>query len=220
MKIIRTRRKTIALIIERDGDLTVRAPLRTPRAQIEQLVQEKAQWIAEKQALVKAHQPVAHQYLPGEQFWFLGKSYPLEVVPGQARPALAFANSRFRLSQRGATQASTVFEQWYREQARAILAERTRALAQQFGYTYTSLRISGARTRWGSCGAGGKLNFTWRLVQAPVEVIDYVIVHELAHLAVRNHSSQFWERVRRHMPDYARHRQWLKEHTRLMTDEL
>jgi len=220
MKIIRTRRKTIALIIERDGNLTVRAPLRTPRAQIEQLVQEKAQWIAEKQALAKAHQPVAHQYAPGEQFWFLGTRYPLEIVPGPAVPALAFSNGRFRLSHNKAAHASRAFEQWYREQAGVILAERARALAHQFGYTYTSLRISGARSRWGSCGAGGKLNFTWRLVQAPVEVIDYVIVHELAHLAVRNHSSQFWERVRQHMPDYTLHRKWLKEHTRLMTDDL
>lgn len=228
MKIIHSRRKTIALIIERDGSLTIRAPLRTTRAQIEHLVQEKAEWIADKQALVQAQQPVIHKYAPGETFWFLGKNYPLEIETGPGSPgkprgiswALVLSGGRFRLKAKFLTNAAQHFERWYREQARAIIAERAAALAHQHGYTYTSLRITGARSRWGSCGAGGRLNFTWRLIQAPVEIIDYVIVHELAHLVVRNHSSKFWERVRRHIPDYAQRRKWLRDHTRLMNDEL
>jgi predicted metal-dependent hydrolase len=78
------------------------------------------------------------------------------------------------------------------------------------------VRISSARTRWGSCSSRGSLSFTWRLVMAPVEVVDYVIVHELAHLRVHNHSPEFWKEVARLMPDYAQRKQWLKDNGRLL----
>lgn len=210
MKIVRSHRKTIALLIERDGSLTVRAPLRASRAEIERLVAEKAAWIAEKQALALSRQPATHRYAPGERFWFLGVAYPLEMAPGAA-PALGFDGQRFQLARAALPRAAQVFEQWYRAQARAVIGARAAALAARFGYTYTSLRINAARSRWGSCGPKGSLNFTWRLVQAPPEVIDYVIVHELAHLVVRSHAPAFWARVRQHLPDYEQPRRWLRD---------
>jgi hypothetical protein len=84
-------------------------------------------------------------------------------------------------------------------------------LANRFGFQVQRLAITGARTRWGSCGIRGSLNFSWRLVMAPEPVIDYVIVHELAHLRVRNHSSQFWELLEKLMPEYRQPRLWLKQ---------
>lgn len=217
MNIVRSHRKTIALIIERDGSLTVRAPLRASRAEIERLLAEKAAWIAEKQALARTHQPPVHHYVPGERFWFLGVAYPLEITAGAA-PALSLRDGRFYLAQAALPKADRVFEGWYRAQARTVITARSASLAARFGYTYTSLRIGGARGRWGSCGPKGSLNFTWRLVQAPPEAIDYVIIHELAHLAVRSHAPEFWARVRQHLPDYERPRRWLRDFGLKMAD--
>jgi predicted metal-dependent hydrolase len=85
-----------------------------------------------------------------------------------------------------------------------------------FGYSVRSLRITGAKTRWGSCGAKANLNFTWRLIMAPKAAVDYVIIHDLVHLEVRNHSRQFWEKVRERCPDYAQQRLWLKKNAWLL----
>jgi predicted metal-dependent hydrolase len=109
-----------------------------------------------------------------------------------------------------------VFEAWYKQQARQALTERVALRAAFHMLTVSGVRISSARTRWGSCSSRGSLSFTWRLVLAPLEVIDYVIVHELAHLRVRNHSPEFWKEVGRMMPDYAQRKQWLKDNGRML----
>lgn len=103
-------------------------------------------------------------------------------------------------------------EAWYRAQARWHLTGRIDHFARQHGFVYNSLRINGARTRWGSCNAQrGSLNFTWRLVMAPPEIVDYVVVHELCHLKHPNHSPDFWAEVEGILPDYKQRRKWLKE---------
>jgi hypothetical protein len=88
---------------------------------------------------------------------------------------------------------------------------RAAELARKNGFRYATIRITSAKTRWGSCGSSGSLNFPWRLVMAPLDVIDYVIVHELVHLRIRNHSKRYWEAVKRIMPDYKARLDWLKQ---------
>ena len=216
-QIIRSKRKTLAIIVGPDGKITVRAPLRLSRARIQELVEAKSDWLRKHQEQVRQAQksPAAPTYQPGEKFYYLGTAYPLEIVE-RAAPALALENGSFRLARPAQGRAAQVFEDWYRRAARQVIGERTQALARRFGYTYRSLRITSARTRWGSCGAKGTLNFTWRLVMAPEAAIDYVIVHELAHLEIRNHGRQFWERVATLCPDYARQRRWLRANAWLL----
>ena len=98
-----------------------------------------------------------------------------------------------------------------------LLSEKVSIQAQQNDFTWKKIRISSARTRWGSCSSNGTLSFTWRLVLAPPEVIDYVVVHELAHTRIRDHSPKFWRRVAEIMPDYKRHVSWLKQNGRFLT---
>ncbi len=102
-------------------------------------------------------------------------------------------------------------ERSYREQAARILGERTAYFAQLMGVTYGKITIRAAKTRWGSCSAKGNLNFHWKLVLMPPEVLDYVIVHELAHRREMNHSPRFWAEVEHVLPDYRERRRWLKE---------
>ena len=106
----------------------------------------------------------------------------------------------------------TYLESWYKQQARKIILERVHHYARVGEYTYQSVSLMSATTRWGSCSARKNLNFNWKLVMAPLEVLDYVVCHELAHLVELNHSRDFWERVRKIFPLYRQYRTWLKRH--------
>ena len=210
-QIVRTRRKTIALIVQSDGELLVRAPLHATDAQISAFVHQKAAWVREKQQMLRqrAAQSVVHRFQPGETFLFLGQSYPLATTR-PAAPPFAFENERFLLSQAAQPQAEQLFIAWYKTQARRVFTERASHYAALTGWQYQRVRISSARTRWGSCSSRGALSFTWRLVMAPLPIVDYVVIHELAHLKHPNHSPHFWQAVQSILPDYPQSRQWLK----------
>jgi predicted metal-dependent hydrolase len=215
-QIIRSQRRTIALEVKRDGSLIVRAPKITPRGQIEELVKSKERWIRKKQELLKQQslEAPAKKFIPGEQFQYLGEPYALEVVEGQVTPLIL--DDKFNLAAKSQHNALPVFTNWYRKHASLVIKAIVANRAQQNGFTYARIRITNARTRWGSCGSKGSLNFTWRLIMAPWEVIDYVVVHEMVHLQVRNHSKAFWSKVGKLMPDYQLHRVWLKENGHLL----
>ena len=215
-EIIRSKRKTIALIIERDGRLIVRAPLHARQEMITGFIQSKEKWISKKRAEIKTnYQPfITKKYHNGEGFWYLGKTYPLQIVEVE-KPILDLDGS-FQLARKAVPKASLVFEQWYRQQARRVISERVLWYAKKTGFSYRQIRITSAQMRWGSCGARGTLNFSWRLVMAPLTVIDYVVVHELVHLKVRNHSQEFWTQVRWIMPDYRKQVDWLEKNGHLL----
>jgi predicted metal-dependent hydrolase len=209
-KFIRSHRRTIALIIERDGTLTVRAPMRLPHAAIDAFIQQKADWIVRTREKLKALKPAPlRQYVDGETFLFLGSSFDLKLVQHQ-RPDLQFDNG-FTLSQSAQPKGGQRFLKWYKERACEVIFERVREYAARYKFTPKQVKISSAKTRWGSCSPDGTLNFTWRLVMAPLDVVDYVVVHELAHLRVKNHSSKFWQVVESIYPEYGKQRKWLKE---------
>lgn len=208
-KLVRSKRKTLSLIVELDGTLTVRAPLRMKEDDIRGFVDEKKNWIQRKQAKVKTEALAPRQYADGETFPFLGKQIPLRLVMDQ-KPALVLDKS-FKLTSSALPRAKSVFTDWYREEARRFLTGRVEYFAQEYGFTVKKIRISSARTRWGSCSSKGTLSFAWRLVLAPLEVIDYVVVHELCHMREMNHSRAFWALVASILPDYKKQRTWLKQ---------
>jgi len=206
------RRKTIALIIDQEGRLIVRAPAHTSRRKIEKLVDEKSAWIQRKQREVKTRPPAARPKIfhNGEYFYYLGRVYPL-VLSKRLKPPLIL-NGTFSLAESACEDGRKVFSEWYRERCREIVTERAAFHARRLNLRYRRIRITSARTRRGSCSLKGNLNFSWRLVMTPREVIDYVVVHELCHLKEPNHSTKFWARVAAAMPDYRTHRKWLKDY--------
>jgi len=215
-KLIRSSRKTIAIIVERDGQLVVRAPLRASNAQILRFVEEKSAWIRAKQeaAWQRKDQAAPHQFANGESFLYLGQSYPLkwvEIVPSGSRAILSFYEGRFWLAKASLPRAKEILTLWYKQQARQVLDQRVRLYASQFHLSFSQVKITSARTRWGSCSTRGTLSFTWRLVMAPQEVIDYVVIHELAHLLEKNHSKRFWDQVAAMLPDFQQQEKWLKQ---------
>ena len=210
-KLVRSRRKTVAIVVEHDGSLTVRAPLRMAEKHIQDFVKIHEDWIAKTQTRIRAAPPPpAKCYTEGESFLYLGQTHPLSLVASQ-RTALTFDGACFRLRKSALPKAQAAFAGWYKAQAAVLLAEQVRAFAARYGFQYQKIRISSARTRWGSCSSRGTLSFTYRLIMAPLEVVDYVVLHELVHTQVRNHSLTFWKRVGELMPDYKKRLAWLKK---------
>jgi len=140
---------------------------------------------------------------------YLGDNYPLDIVDHQS-PKLIL-DECFRLATTAQDCAAKVFKLWYRQNVRQILHERVKLYSQQYGFQYQSIRITSARSRWGSCSASGSLNFSWRLIMAPLGVVDYVVIHELVHTVVHNHSKRFWKKVESILPDYKERRKWLRK---------
>lgn len=210
-KLIRAKRRTIALILERDGSLTVRAPKRATLQDIHGFIQEKEKWIERSREKLKAIVTVPKkEFMDGETFLFLGKDYELRLVSSQ-RQTLHF-NSGFTLKASARPRGELVFTKWYKSQALTIFTERVAHFANLHGFSPKQIKVTSAKTRWGSCSANGTINFTWRLVMAPLEVIDYVVIHELVHLRVKNHSQKFWHAVEQLCPEYKSHRRWLRDH--------
>ena len=210
-RLVRSKRKTISLEVDREGSLIVRAPRLTTQGQIEELVKAKGGWIRKKQELARQRllENPPKQFITGEQFLYLGKRYRLELDEDQCEPLIL--KDKFYLAERFQEEGKIVFENWYREHASQIIKVMAEKRSQQNGFAYTRILITNARTRWGSCSSKRSLNFTWRLVMAPEEVIDYVVVHELVHLKIRNHSKAYWNMVSKILPDYNQHLKWLKE---------
>ncbi|UCG35277.1 MAG: M48 family metallopeptidase [Candidatus Omnitrophota bacterium] len=215
-KIIRSRRRTLALQITPDARLIVRAPKRASLDYIKKTVFKKRLWIKEKQKIMqkRCQDIVVREFKEGEEFLYLGNQYRLSVVEG-ARP-LSFDDG-FKLSDIYRNKAKELFADWYKKKAFEKISERVQWYAALFGLSHKSIKITDAQKRWGSCSVEDKLCFSWRLIMAPLGVIDYVVVHELAHLKVKNHSKKFWTQVEVMMPDYKQHLKWLKNNDHLLS---
>ena len=214
-RIIRSKRKTISLIVTQDADLVVRAPLRTSVAYINDLVIRKRAWILQKKAEMSSIPAyTGKQFVEGEEFLLLGNPYPLRIS-GSILPSVELGDCLV-VRTPSAKAIPGMLAGWYRLQAQTFIVPRCEALARETGHAPSAIRISHASRRWGSCSTKGTVSFSWRLVLAPQEIIDYVIVHELAHLAHHNHSPRFWSRVRELMPDYRERKEWLRRHERVL----
>jgi hypothetical protein len=217
-KIIRSKRKTLYLEIAGDGTLIVRAPLRCSEAFIRQAVEKHRDWINRRQKYVREHPPTTatKQYRPGGRFLYLGKTYPLsEAASGEA--PLFFDGQQFLLGKNRFAEAPELFYLWYKQAALKILPERVALAAALAGIHCRKISVTRARRRWGSCGAQGNVNFACRLMMAPLEVIDAVVMHELVHVKVRNHSKRFWVKLMDLVPEYKKSHQWLKDNQHLLS---
>lgn len=205
--ILRSKRKTIALEIDGFGKLTVRAPLRCKEELIFAFLQQKEGWILRKKAeRAAANVQPEPQNLDGYRLLILGKETQITLYDGnricldEQRLYLPRKNSKKRLIA------------WLKTNAQRILEETAQCQAQRMRVSYQSLTVGTARGRWGSCTKDNRLRFTFRLLFAPKEVVEYVVIHELAHILQKNHANAFWRIVETYCSQYQRHRAWLKTH--------
>ncbi|MFA4967493.1 MAG: SprT family zinc-dependent metalloprotease [Candidatus Margulisiibacteriota bacterium] len=217
IKIIRSRRRTISIQIHDDASLVVRAPRQVPDEFIYDFIKKKAAWIKKNQELIKQKflSRPQKEFTEGETFLFLGEIYRLQLSD-DISPPLHF-DEGFILSKHHADQAKKLFVKWYREQAFQIIYMRVGHLSEKAGLSCAKIKIRENKHTWGSCSGKNNLNFNWRLIMAPPGVIDYVIIHELAHLKERNHSKRFWARVKEMFPNYIYPKRWLKENSHLLS---
>jgi predicted metal-dependent hydrolase len=207
------KRKSVSIRILPDGSVKVSVPYFYPKLFIKKILQEKEDWIKEKQHLIQNRQTNRDN----QNYLYLGTYYPLQFRDGQKE--LIQLEDKLYIGSPNRKYIATYLTSWYKQQARKIITERVAQYAKIAGLRYKSVSITSADTRWGSCSSQKTLNFNWKLVMAPLEVMDYVIAHELAHLTELNHSRDFWETVRKMYPLYRQYRTWLKRNGHTLTIE-
>ncbi|AQS60631.1 M48 family metallopeptidase [Desulforamulus ferrireducens] len=210
------RAKNVRLTINSPEMLEVVVPMRYPQDQLEALLKTKQNWILEKLNWFSQRLEQKPKNNPEETptVLFLGKGYRLVKVlqPGSPQVELVGDKMIVMFPQQKQVKIHDILVGWLRCQARRVINQRLQQYSKLLNVQYNQVFIKDQKTRWGSCSSGGNLNFNYRLVMAPLTVIDYLVVHELAHLREMNHSKQYWQLVESVCPDYRLHRQWLKEH--------
>ena len=212
-RIVKSRRKTIALVIDSDAELIVRAPFYASTSDIMRFVEAKQDWIVRKTQEMKQKKEERPKLAlqEGETIPYLGRE--CMIFRGLTRK-ICFDGKAFLLPQ--SQDADKKLIQWYKKRAAVILQERVATIAESMQVSPAGVKVTSAKTRWGSCSGTDHLNFSWRLIMCPPEVVDYVVVHELCHILHKNHSKSFWESVGRVDVLYQEHENWLKENRRLM----
>jgi hypothetical protein len=210
---IRSKRRTIAIQVDQNGLVTVRTPLHIPDHKIDAFVEKHQDWINKKvhSAVQKQASTQPRHFVAGDYFWFLGKEYPLQINKDSQKSNLLLNENTFILKQ-NCEDPRKAFVTWYKKQASIWILERLDQYVKERGLAYRKISITSAKTRWGSCTARKHLNFSWRLMMLPPDIIEYVIVHELAHLKFMNHSAKFWEHVASFDKESKAKRKWLREH--------
>jgi len=207
-----TRRQTLGLTVDRGGELVLSAPECLDDRTLRAFVREKKVWIYTKLAAKGALQstPARKEFVTGEGFHYLGRSYRLLLIDTQDRP-LKLDAGRFRFVRDEAERGRKHFVRWYSDHAASWLSRRAGEWAPSLGVEPVGVKILDLGHRWGSCGKGKTINFHWASILLPPSIVDYIVVHELVHLREPNHTPEFWSRVERALPDYERRKAWLAE---------
>ena len=216
----RCRRKSIGMKIDGDG-LTVSIPPRESLRWVESALHDKADWVIKKLGEWENKKPARLVWEEGAVFPLLGKPWQLVCSAGaNAAPAFAMAQVKTAVDARQLAlplpamltpvQIEKTVMAWYRQQALTCFGERIALFAAKLGVPQPQLRLSRAKTQWGSCDARGIVHLNWRLIQMPLNLLDYVVAHELSHLIEMNHSPAFWKTVESVYPDYLAARKELK----------
>jgi len=217
-----TKRRKLTISVERDRRVVVHAPEKTSDEKIRQIVESKRQWIYEKIGHPQKYQNLPHppgkELVSGESALYLGRQYRIEVV-GTGLSKVRFVQRFLIPATEGETRVEALRE-WYIGRAREKIFLRVKGHARELGVNVAGVKIVENRYRWGSCTPNNNVNFNWRLIKAPMFVIDYVIIHELAHLIEANHTPRFWNIVRAQTPTMEKAKAWLKENGQLLEQEI
>ena len=207
------RRRTLQITVERSGGLLLSAPTGVDESRLRDFVNEKRYWIYTKLAekeLLRRTVP-RKEFVDGEGFLYLGRSYRLKLVDAQDVP-LKLSAGRFCLRHDAVGAGREHFIRWYSERAREKLAAFVGELQARMEVQPAGVKVQDLGYRWGSCGKGDWLYFHWKTILLPSRIVEYVAAHEMAHLHEPHHTPEFWLRLERAMPDYARRKSWLAEH--------
>ncbi|ACS79723.1 M48 family metallopeptidase [Maridesulfovibrio salexigens] len=211
----RSKRKTASLHIERNGSVSLMIPEGLSDTEADGIIESKLYWIykslAEWEDLNAAK--VKREFVSGEGFLYLGRSYRLKFVEEQRAP-LMLKNGYFCLrTSKAARQVEPheAFKEFYRTKGKDRIPERVELYRKKLGVKPSTVRVMELKHRWASCSDNGALNFHWKCMMAPLLILDYIVVHELAHLIHPRHTTAFWNEVDKVLPDYLERKEWLKK---------
>jgi len=207
-QLVRSKRRTIAIHITQEAQVEVRAPYHVSRTLIDDFVRSKTAWITAKRKMMQERMQPRIDLREGSTLPILGQDVVLHYME---ESSISLVDQKLLLPKVLADQPQKALTAFFRETMRMLITARAKWYAAQMGVTYTALRINSASTRWGSCSGKNSLNFSWRLIFADLPEIDYVVVHELAHLKHHDHSPEFWRIVEGILPDYKSRRQALAD---------
>ncbi|MCO5387430.1 SprT family zinc-dependent metalloprotease [Desulfosporosinus sp.] len=213
----RYRRITLSILEDR---VRISAPKNVSAKQLKDLVNAKQEWILKHWLVKQDAMKCPARYIDGEQFLYRGNTIELKIIRYPRKLIRVFLEGQSLvvnlpmdlLEQDCASNIMAVLKLWYKAQARKILQDKLDIQAKRMQVSFQTFRLKEQKTRWGSCSSKGNLNLNWRIIMAPDPAMDYIIIHELAHLTHLNHSNQFWQRVAEFMPEYADWRKWFKDH--------
>ncbi len=208
------RARRVFIRIDADGNVRVTLPHRVREEVAHDFVMSRRQWIEKtvKKQKEKAAKKRKIRWVRDEQVPFLGRTLTIAITEGNKRRTAFLHDDILHLSCKESSEAKSIGEWWYREQARDFFEKQVKNITAVLGVRYGRISIKQQSTLWGSCSKRGNLNFNWRLMLMPEEIAQSIAVHECAHLIHLNHSKKFWALVASISPDYKKHNAWLKEH--------
>lgn len=209
VKITKSSRRSIAIMVHPDATVEVRAPKFIPEFAIKAFIKSKEDWIEKRVEFVRKNKALKKQFVNGERFQLLGKDYTL-LIGNYTVIEIKDGNILFPLGM--VSHGREMLEKWYVRQAKVIIKNLVDEYSKSMGTSYNGLTFSDTSSKWGSCTHDNRLQFNWRLVMTPLLVVRYVVIHELAHTFEKNHSAKFWNKVRSVNPSYKAQIKWLKLH--------
>ena len=206
----RSARRTIGIYVERDGQVRVRAPEKATDERIATVVNSKLPWVyrtlARWSTVSSGH--TRKEFVSGETIYFLGRPHRLDFREDTSKP-LELAGDIFVVRRDCQSETETLLKTFYRDEGLRRIPAMVEEHARTMGLTPARVRVLDLGHRWGSCSESGTLNFHWKALGVPLEVLHYLVVHELAHLERRDHSARFWSIVEAEMPNWKDHARWL-----------
>lgn len=206
------KRKTVQISVERSGDLSVIAPSAVGEQYLIDFVEEKLLWVHTKIEEKRRLQRLApiKEFMDGEGFLYLGKSYRLRIVDKQLVD-LSLKNGRFCLRRTSLYRGRDVFVSWYTHRAKQWFDKQVADQANRMGVNIKEVKVQDLGFRWGSFTEDGRVSFHWKAILLPPRIAQYVVVHELSHAHHPDHSARFWMKVEQHIPDWRWRKAWLAE---------
>jgi predicted metal-dependent hydrolase len=212
-------RKTLSIIVERDRSVIVHAPLNTSKEVIEKEINKRKFLLFQKINHPQKYEipKPRKEFVSGESLLFLGKHHKLEVIQDAVYGIQL--DCKFYISKTNQDKAKQLFKEWYFKQAEEKIIPKVKFHAKNLGVKFRTIKIMDLKYRWGSCTPNDNVNFNWRIVKAPMHVIDYIIVHELTHLLEPNHTQEFWNIISIQLPHYNEAKEWLKDNGELLEQD-
>lgn len=207
----KSKRKTVSIFIERNGSVSARVPEKLNDNEIEEVLKGKEYQIHKNLAAWKQlnERYVLREFVNGQSFLYLGRNYLLKLVDKELGE-VQFVKGRFLLSNKELDKAKEYFVEFYRNKLKEKIKPLVRKYQSQLGVKPNEVKVMELKNRWGSCSAKGNINFHWKCAMAPMDVLQYIVVHELTHLIHLNHTPEFWNELDKILPSYNKQMNWLR----------